>query len=239
MGQFLPGVMGQLYPGGDTYKNICDEYDFLPEIFVQARAGDLSPLFKDDEARDTTFEILEHLTGVSNKYWSGDEGIKLGIRLSDIGLSEDGDSIDNVNIYPNYNDEEEFYKGHLENPLHLDFNILYEKVTKIKIEQDSVKENEHLVEIIPHLYSLRGLLTVLLVNMKDAEIIELIDKANIYKHSKWELYMRNLEEPTKEGITYVPRYVEIRKGLVQTIIKNLLSLGYLFTFRDLEKEFSL
>lgn len=230
-------ILEQILRITGTYKNICEEYEFLPEVFKQARTGNLNTLFKDDEARDTTFEILERLTGVSSKYWSGEEGIKLGMRLTDMKLSEDGDSIDNANI--GLKAGEDFYNEHLNNPLHLNDEATYEKVTGLKIEQDTEKENEHLVEIIPNIFSLRGLLTILLINMEDAEIVELIDKANIYKHKKWKDYMRELKEPTKEGITYVPRYVEIRKGLVQTIIKNLLELGYVFTFRDLEKEINI
>lgn len=220
-----------------TYKTICDEYEFLPEIFKQAKTGDINTLFQDDNAKDTALGIIENLTGVSTKYWSGTEGIKLGIRLSDIDLSYDGDSIDNTNI--GAKKEKEFYDEHLKNPLHLDFEEVYERVTGLQVGQDPVKETEHINDIITSLYSLKGLITVCLINMEEASIVELIDKANIYKHSKWEPYIRNSSKPTKDGITYSPKYVEIRKGLVQTIIKNLLDLGYMFTFRDLDKEFKI
>ena len=220
-----------------TYKNVCNEHEFLPKIFKQANTGDINSLFQNDGAKVTVLGIIENLTGVPTKYWSGTEGIKLGIRLKDIDLSYDGDSIDNTNI--GAKKEKQFYDEHLNNPLHLDFEEVYERVTGLQVGQDPVKEAEHINDIIPSLYSLKGLISVLLINMGDASIVELIDKANIYKHSKWEPYIRNSNKPTKDGITYSPKYVEIRKGLVQTIIKNLLELGYVFTFRDLNKEFSI
>ncbi len=220
-----------------TYKNVCNEHEFLPEIFEQGKIGNINSLFQDDNAKDTALGIIENLTGVPTKYWSGTEGIKLGIRLKDIDLSYDGDSIDNTNI--GTKKEKEFYDEHLKNPLHLDFEEVYERVTGLQVGQDPVKEAEHINDIITSLYSLKGLITILLINMEEASIVELIDKANIYKHSKWEPYIRNSSKPTKDGITYCPKYVEIRKGLVQTIIKNLLDLGYMFTFRDLDKEFKI
>lgn len=220
-----------------TYKNVCNEHEFLPEIFKQAKTGDINSLFQDDNTKDTALGIIENLTGVPTKYWDGSEGVRLGTRLTDVNLSYDGDSIDNANI--GSKTEKEFYDEHLNNPLHLDYEAAYEKVTGLKIGQDLIKEAEHIDKVIPSLYSLKGLITVLLINMEEASIVELIDKANIYKHSKWEPYIRNSSKPTKDGITYSPKYVEIRKGLVQTIIKNLLDLGYMFTFRDLDKEFKI
>lgn len=214
-----------------TYKNICNEHEFLPEIFKQAKTGDVNPLFQNNNAKDTALGIIERLTGVSTKYWSGQESIKLGIRIKDIDLSYDGLSIDTANL--GQTSEKEFYDEHFKNPLHLDYEAVYEKVTGLKIGQDLVKENEHINDIITSLYSLKSLITILLINMEEASIVELIDKANIYKHSKWEHYIRNSSKTTKDGITYSPKYVEIRKGLVQTIIENLLDLGYVFTFRDL------
>jgi len=231
-----------------AYETICDEYEFLPEIFRQAKTGDINSLFKDDEVKDTALRIIEDLTGVSTKYWSGQESIKLGIRCKvkylpeenrdkeDIkhkNLCYDGDSIDNANI--GIKTEEDFYAEHLENPLHLDYEELYEKVTGLKIGQDPVKESEHIVGIIRDIYSLKGLIIILLVNIKDANGIRLFDKRELlYKHTKWKPYMRELTKPTKHDITYCPKYVEIRKGLVQTIIQNILLTGYVpLTIKEL------
>ncbi len=220
-----------------TYKNICDEYDFLPEIFKRAKTGDINSLFQNDNAKDTALGIIEKLTGVHTKYWSGQERIKLGIRCSNSNLICNMDhSIDVIDLR---NDNGTMYKEVMYNPLSLDHEEVYlNAVGKYRTEVDKeVIEQE--ADILEDLYSLKSLITILLINMEEASIVELIDKANIYKHSKWEPYIRNSSKPTTDDIIYSPKYIEIRKGLVQTIIKNLLSLGYLFTFRDLEKEFSL
>jgi len=135
----------------------------------------------------------------------------------------------------------------LKNPLHLDYEELYSKVFKIELDEDGedkgdeqkAKDNavEEAVKIIEELYSLRGLLTVILLNMGDE--IELIDKANVYRHKSWEPYIRTLKRETQNGITYSPKYIEMRKGVVQTIIKNIYDLGIVFTFRDLDKDFTI
>jgi hypothetical protein len=225
-----------------VYKTLCDEHEFLDVIFNQAKFGKLDDLFKDDNARETALGIIENITGVSAKYWSGDERIKLGIRCNNEDLNYDGESMDTVDLANDnpYFDKEEkinypygiIYAEQLKNPLHIDPDEIYSKVSK---QEASESEIEEAIKNIGNLYSLRGLLVVLLINMADE--IELIDKANIYKHASWEPYIRILEKPTKHGITYSPRFIEIRKGLVQTIIKNIYELGIVFPFRDLDKEF--
>lgn len=220
-----------------TYKNVCNEYEFLPEIFKQAKTGDINLLFQDDNAKDTALGIIENLTGVPTKFWSGQERIKLGIRCSNSSLVNNyTHSIDVIDLK---NDNGTMYAEVMNNPLSLNHEEVYlSAVGKYRAEVDEeVIEQE--ADILEDLYSLKSLITILLINMEEASIVELIDKANIYKHSKWEPYIRNSSKPTKDDIIYSPKYVEIRKGLVQTIIINLLELGYVFTFRDLEKEFKI
>ena len=240
-----------------TYKNICDEHEFLDVIFKQAKTGDIDTLFRNEEAKETALEIIENITGVSAKYWAGDERIKLGIRCKNEKLNDDDSSIDTVDLendekYISEEGEGHAYHGilyqeQLKNPLHLDYEELYSKVFKIELDEDGedkgdeqkAKDNavEEAVKIIEELYSLRGLLTVILLNMGDE--IELIDKANVYRHKSWEPYIRTLKRETQNGITYSPKYIEMRKGVVQTIIKNIYDLGIVFTFRDLDKDFTI
>jgi hypothetical protein len=269
-----------------AYKTLCDEHEFLDVIFKQAKTGKLDDLFTDDYALETAIGIIENITGVSAKYWLGNEKIKLGIRCNNEDLSLDDESIDTVDLENDnpyfeeiegneklkdkadtinnnpyfhkiksddklndtveHEDENttiykneihnypygKLYSEQLKNPLHLDSDEICDKVSKIELSESEIEEA---IKIIETLYSLRGMLIVLLLNM--ANEIELIDKANVYKHKKWEPYIRILEKPTKHGITYSPRFIEIRKGLVQTIIKNIYDLGIVFTFRDLDKEF--
>lgn len=245
-----------------TYKNICDEYknlhgyDFIDDMFKRAKTGDINPLFQDDTARDIILGIIENITGLPAKYWSGEERIKLGIRCKNEDLNYDGESIDTVDLsddekYVNIEEEENketrkikkirgdgnayhglIYQEIMKNPLHLDYNEIYDKVSS---EESSETEIEQGLKTIESLYSLRGQLTVIFLNMADE--IELIDNANVYKRTKWEPYIRISSKPTQHGITYSPKFVEIRKGLVQTIIRNIFDLGYVFTFRDFEKEF--
>jgi hypothetical protein len=236
-------ILEQIFRITGVYKTLCDEHEFLDIIFKQAKTGNLYDLFKDDNARETAVGIIENITGVASKYWSGEEKIKLGIRCNNEDLNYDGESIDTVDLANDnpYFDKIQgvnypygiFYPELLKNPLHVDHEDIYFKVSKQ--EETSESGLEEAVKNIGDLYSLRGLLTVILINMADE--IELIDKANVYKHSAWKPYIRILEKPTKHGITYSPRFVEIRKGIVQTIIKNIYELGITFTFRDLDKEF--
>lgn len=240
-----------------TYKNLCDEHEFLDVIFKQAKTGEIDSLFNDDNARDTAFGIIEDITGVSAEYWSGEERIKLGIRCTNADLNYDGESIDTIDLsedekyinkemYINEETGEEenpvghayhgiLYQELLKNPLHLDYDEVFDKVNVNNILSEA--EIEEAIKTIESLYSLRGLLTVILLNL--ANEIELIDKANVYKRKKWEPYVNKLKKPTAHGITYSPKFVEMRKGLVQTIIKNIFDLGFVFTFRDLEKEFKI
>ncbi|MBU3072833.1 hypothetical protein [Clostridium estertheticum] len=225
-----------------VYKTLCDEYEFLDFIFKKAKIGKLYELTKDDEVRETACRIIENITGVASKYWSGEERIKLGIRCNNEELNYDKESIDTVDLTNDnpYSDKEQkinhqygiIYAEQLRNPLHIEPDEIYHKISK---EEESESKIEETIKNIEDLYSLRGLLVVILINMADE--IELIDKANVYKHSSWKSYIRILEKPTKHGITYSPRFIEIRKGLVQTIIRNIYDLGIVFTFRDLDKEF--
>ena len=236
-------LLEQIFRVTGVYKTLCDEHEFLDVIFKQAKTGKLDDLFTDNNARETAIGIIENITGVSAKYWSGDEKIKLGIRCNNEDLNYDEESIDTVDLVNDnpYFDKIEgvnypygiLYTEQLKNPLHVDYEDIYSKVSKK--EEASESEIEEAIKKIGDLYSLRGLLVVLLINMADE--IELIDKANVYKHISWKPYIRILEKPTKHGITYSPRFIEIRKGLVQTIIKNIYDLGIVFTFRDLDKEF--
>lgn len=221
-----------------TYKNLCDEYEFLDVIFKQARTGEIDSLFRDDNARNTAFGIIEDKLGVSEKYLSGKERIELGIYCIDETLIYDDESFDNVDLsrdakIMNNDRYEMYYHEILKNPLQLDHDEIYERVFPFH-EGHSEDETDNAIDTIEGLYSLRGLLTVILLNMADE--IELIDKANVYKAKKWEPYINELEEPTEHGITYIPKFIEIRRGIIQTIIRNIFDLGYVFTFRDLEKE---
>ena len=241
-----------------TYKNLCEEYEYLDYIFKKTKTGKMADLFKSNEAFNDVLEFLEKITGVPKKYWAGDERIKLGIRYNNDELNYDGKSIDTVDLaddaqyinnatYINSETgEDEAATGHayhgvlyqeiLKNPLHLDYEEIYIKVNGNESSEDEILEGEETVET---LYSLRGLLSVILINMALADEIELIDKANVYQRTSWEPYMRHLKKPTQHAITYSPKYIEIRKGLVQTMIKNILDLGYVVTFRDLEKNISI
>lgn len=240
------------------YKNICDEHEYMDIIFKQAKTGNIQTLFSNKEAENNVFEVLEHISGISRKYWSGQERIKLGIRSKNKELIEDMESIDTVDLSKDerYISEEGeghayhgiLYQEQLKNPLHLDYDKIYSKVSKTEsVESENKNKNEienkteykfeEAVKVIESLYSLRGILTVVLLNMSEIGEIEIIDKANVYKHKSWEAYIRILKEPTQHSITYSPRFIEIRKGIVQTIIKNIYGMGIIVPFRDLDKEF--
>ncbi len=216
-----------------AYETICDEYEFLPEIFKQARTGDINSLLQNDGVKDTTFGIIEELTGVSVKYWSGQKRIKLGIRCKNSNLIDyHTKSIDEINLS---NDDGTMYKEIMNNPLSLYYEEVYLSTVGLNRAEVDEEVMEQELVIIDSLYSLRGLITVLLINIKDANGIRLFDKRELlYKHTKWKPYMRELTKPTKHDITYCPKYVEIRKGLVQTIIQNILLTGYVpLTIKEL------
>ena len=63
---------------------------------------------------------------------------------------------------------------------------------------------------------------VILLNMTNE--LEFIDKANVYYDTKWEPYMLKSSKPTDPFISYCPKFVEIKKGLAQTIIMNSFNL---------------
>ncbi|MFL0194356.1 hypothetical protein ACJDU8_02015 [Clostridium sp. WILCCON 0269] len=245
-----------------TYKGLCDEHEFLDIIFKQAKTGRIDNLFRDDAAQQTTLKIIQDLTGLSTKYWSGEQRIELDIVCEDAYLNYDGGSIDTVNLEndcPFFDKDEggghayhgKFYQEQLKNPVHLEYEEICYKVSGKKLSDSKepdkelsdnngslVKEVEEAVKIIESLYSLRGLLTVILLNM--ANEVDIIDKANVYKHKKWEPYMKDISKSSKNGMTYRPKFIKIKKGLVQTIIKNIFDLGIVFTFRDyFSKEFTI
>lgn len=237
-----------------TYKNICDEHEFLDIIFKQAKTGEIDTLFRDKDAKETAMEVIEHISGIHKKYWEGKERIKLGIRCKNKELNYDGESIDSVNLdndekYISEDGEGHAYHGilyqeQLKNPLHLEPSNIYAKVFKVELDEDEEGKDDEIreaVKIIEDLYSIRGLIIIILLNMSEAGEIGLIDKANVYRHKSWTPYinMKKLSKATKQGIQYSPKYIEFRKGVVQTIIRNIFSIGYVFTFRDLDKDFTI
>lgn len=245
-----------------AYKSFCEKYEFLDVLFKRAKTGVISNCFADSETEKATYKIMEDILGIPEKYLSGEERIKLGIRCKQkfteddsLGNGEeslvyDGESIDTIDLD---NDEPYYHKingqsssdGHayhgvlyqeiLKNPLHVDPEVVYLRVMKTDEEDENKKEKS--IHAIENLYSLHGLLTVLLLNISNE--MALIDTTNIYKHTEWKPYVKEATMPTKQGITYCPRFVEIRQGMVQTLIKTILSSGVRITFRDLDKEFAI
>lgn len=234
------------------YKNLCDEHEFLDFIFKQTKTGSITSLFKDEAALNDGLEFIEKITGVSKKYWAGEERIKLGIRcknhdgvsIDTIDLSTDKplikDKIVNSEMGKKTTDTGHAYHGLLyqdilKNPLCLEFETIYAKVNGAESSEAEIEKG---INIVESLYSLRGLLAVILINMATAGEIELIDKANVYKRTDWAPYIRPSSKLTKQSASYSPKCIEIRKGLVQTMIKNILDLGYVVTFRNLDKSIS-
>lgn len=241
-------ILEQILRITGVYKNLCDEYEFLEIIFKKAKTGKIDDLFRDDNVRNTAFRIIEDITGVPEKYLSGEERIKLNIELekrykANNDLKSDDKSIDTIDLKnddPFFDKVEgdghayhgKFYQELLKNPIHLEYDEIYKRVFG-KVLSDS--EYEKTYKVIESLYSIRGLLTVIIINMADK--IEIIDKAIIYKHSEWEPYITNLSKSTESNITYKPKFIEIKEGLVQIIMKNIYDLGIVFTFRDTNKKF--
>lgn len=232
-------VLEQILRVTGTYKLICDEHEFLDVIFKQAKTGKIDTLFRDDEAAETTFSIIEGFTGLPIKYWSGVERIKFGISCVNGKLKYDGGSINTVDLTHDepYKNEEEnighayhgiLYQEQLKNPLHLEYEDLYSEALGKKASKDD-NIIEKAIEDIGELYSLRGLLITILINMSDE--IDIIEKAHIYKHKKWEDYTTTVAVP-KDGITYSPKFVKFEDGDVKTIIRNIYDLGYVFRFQD-------
>jgi len=236
-------ILEQILRITGTYKLICDEHEFLDVIFKQAKTGEIIKLFKNDEAAETTFSIIEGFTGLPSKYWSGVERIKFGISCSNGKLNYDSGSINTVDLTndaPYINEEENIghayhgilYQEQLNNPLHLDYEDLYSKALGKKASKDD-NIIEKAIEDIGELYSLRGLLITTLINI--SEEIDIIEKAHIYKHKKWEDYTTIVHAP-KDGITYSPKFVKFEDGDVKTIIRNIYDLGYVFRFQDIFKD---
>lgn len=211
---------------------IPSEINILRELFKQARTGDINSLLQNDGVKDTTFGIIEELTGVSVKYWSGQERIKLGIRCKNSNLIDyHTKSIDEINLS---NDDGTMYKEIMNNPLSLNYEEVYLSTVGLNRAEVDEEVMEQELVIIDSLYSLRGLITVLLINIKDTSDIRLLDRRDIYEPTKWKPYIRELKKPTEHDITYCPKYIEIRKGLVQTIIKNILIAGHIsINFKEL------
>lgn len=102
----------------------------------------------------------------------------------------------------------------------------------------SAKEEAELtknINIIKEIHSLKGLLTIILINMRDD--VELIDKANIYKHSQW---ADSMVEDTGSKNSYRPKFIKFGNGNIQTIMQSIFEMGFVFSFRDLfGKEFKI
>lgn len=232
-------ILEQILRVTGFYKNLVDEHEFLDVIFKQAKTGKIDSLFKNDEVRKAVYEKLTNLTGLPEKYWSGEERIKLDIKCTEGKLKIDGNTIDKVDLSDDDANDGKSYQDMLKNPLNVIFGDIHCKTFGLRRTDKFNRDTKKIIdEVIGEIYSLRGLLAVILLNMADE--IELIDKANVYEHKKWEPYISKLAYPTEHGITYSPKFVEIKKGLVQTIIMNLFDLGIPFTFRDyFKKEFKI
>lgn len=245
-------ILEQILRVTGLYKNICDEYeslhgyDFIDDIFKRAKTGDIDPLFQDDTARDIILGIIENITGVPTKYWSGEERIKLSIRCKNKDLIYDDKTIDTIDLDIPV-DINGLYQGLLENPLRLSYEDIYSKVTGLEMTSELNNEDENkAMEAIESLYSLSGLIAVILLNMADEKnyldeedkknVIEILDKTDVYRNPNWKPYIKSSSKATQQGINYNPKFVEIRKGLVQTIIKNIFKLNIVFTFENYLKK---
>lgn len=226
-------IIEQILKATDFYKNLVNEHEFFGLIFEQAKTGEIKSLSKDKGKRQVVFNKLADLTGLSNDYLSGDERIKLDIKCINKDLNYDDQSIETIdldndqNFIDEHGNEGHVYQGILynkllKNPLHLDYKEVYYKA--ISTELDNGKyEIEQGLKDIESLYSLRGLLMVILLNMTNE--LEFIDKADVFYDNKWDPYIIELNKPTDPFIAYSPKFVEIKKGLVQSIIMNLFDLG--------------
>ena len=191
-----------------NYKNICDdnEYPNMPSIFGMLRSGELVKFISNDKNR-VVLPILTEITGISEKYWTGEKRLTLGIRGN-----KDIVYYDTISTVEKINNSEEL-KEYMKNPLGLAVEELYRRVNKIYSDDIFVntsskdifdQEYEDAVynelDIIQSIYSLTGLIKILLINMEENGTISLIDKANIYKASKWDKYIRKLDRQMEQGI---------------------------------------
>ncbi len=219
------------------YQLVCDEYDFLTEIFRRAREGCIDSA---EDIKGTVISTVTSLTGLKETYWEGSKRMSLGIRCTCPNLQYDDFTIDNIHlendtpfmvnrlinnedvILQQYSNWGTGYKELLDNPLHIDHDELVKLVCK---NEDITDEDK--VDEVSKLYSLNGLLSVILLNMSDSEIpasdrIYLKNNVSIYHKLKWELFIKSSNKQT--SISYCPKYLEIRKGCVQTLIKKLNKL---------------
>jgi len=278
-------ILEQILKVTGTYRIVCKEYKYLHGlklniIFKYAKEGQFDSLFPDDTSRDNALEMIENITGVSTKYWSGEERIKLNMRYKkyeskktgmDLNIIK-GESIDEIetiddkyNTAKTGNISNNDYARFVKNPLNLDYRKIFLRVhnkeSLIYIKKDSkglarpyIKYGEELskielaegVKVIQTLYSLEGLIKVLLINM--STVIGDIE-FNINQRSKWQPYIRLSKtattksglstSKTQEGIGYCPKFIEIRKGQeeVRTIIKNVVNR--FMSTRDLRKKFEI
>lgn len=222
-----------------TYRYICAEYEFIAGLLVEARKGKFSTMFEDEETMELALDVLEKLTGVSEKYWTGERRIKLGVTITDKlkAFEIDDQNINKVDLTTDY--DRLIYKQIILNPLNLDHEELYLNIKDLHRSEIEYEVLEEEALKLKEVYSLKSLLIMRLINMEDTETVELIDKANVYRHKKWEPYMKSENRIAKQGNKYSPKYTTFNAGLVQTIIRNILDLGFLYTFRDLDKEFTI
>lgn len=223
-----------------VYKNLSDEYPFLDVMFKAAKTGEIDSLFSDDGTRDFAFKKIAEITGVPEDYWAGYKRIYLCIGLEVQDMNFDGETIDTIDLENDAQHIDKAGEGHayhgldyqllLKNPLHLDYDEVY---LEVHGSEEGIDEGTVILE---KMYSLRGLITILLINMAEAGEIDIIDKANVYRPTKWKPYIDDLEVPSKCGITYSPKFIKVESGWLQVIIRSIYSLGYVFTFRDIENK---
>lgn len=204
------------------------EFEFLEFVFKWAKTGELYNRFKDEHSRNAVFEKFKEITGVPVEYWAGHERIKLGMRIKpeknfkdkDFVLAQ-GSIIDNINL--DIDAWKELYERVLINPLNINSDDIYRRANKAEQNQDI---NDDELKVIDNIYSLDGLITMLLINMSNE--IKMIDITALRIDKSWQHYINISRKRTKEGIKYSPKFIEIRKGFVQTIIKNIYEIPIYF-----------
>ena len=206
------------------YTTLCsednEEYGFLDTLFSEAKKGRLP--FSNDEVRDIALDRLFELTGVARDYWIGNRRLSLGVNCKSVLVTNFGDqSLKNIDLT---NDNGDLYNEVMLNPLDLDYDEIYKVIhgTKQGVDKGALD--------IQGLYCLDGLIKVFILNMKDE--INLYDKTRVFRSTVWEPYVNIRDKPTKEGIIYSPRFIELRKGTVTTIIKNVSNSGFNFLRKD-------
>lgn len=227
----VPGIMNQLCK--------FEELVFLKKIFKIARKGEL---FKDDRVNDYCTQKITEITGVSSKYWDGTARIKLNIRCKDKDLVT-GDSINTVEFDEITANDMDYYHKLLSNPLNIEWNYIYQKINNLNIsdETDVITEKSGVFNIIEQIYSLNGLIAIIMYNMStngydESLVLRMLKSDLIYKNEAWYQFMRKLDNPTSHGISFCPKYLEINRGLIQKIIVNLNKLDVTFSFNEFIKK---